>query len=134
MQSVLYIRDQGTVVSNYSCTSPCFPFNLIYEHFFKSRRHCNSVLYIKYQISCIPRVENEIFHTRLLKPRAYGLWLNSANSCEIFHFQLVVYTIFFRRPQKKNANIRYSFKLQILFDRAADKTYIGGHGYYNCVQ
>jgi hypothetical protein len=40
-------------------------------------------------------------HTRLLKPRAYGLWLNSANSCEIFHFQLVVYTILFRRPQKK---------------------------------
>jgi hypothetical protein len=38
---------------------------------------------------------------RLLKPRAYGLWLNSANSCEIFHFQHVVYTIFFRRPQKK---------------------------------
>jgi hypothetical protein len=50
------------------------------------------------------------------------------------NFQHVVYTIFFRRPQKKNANIRYSFKLQILFDRAADKTYIGGHGYYNCVQ
>jgi hypothetical protein len=49
------------------------------------------------------------------------------------NFQHVVYTIFFRRPQK-NANIRYSFKLQILFDRAADKTYIGGHGYYNCVQ
>jgi hypothetical protein len=50
------------------------------------------------------------------------------------NFQHVVYTIFFRRPQKKNANIRHPFKLQILFDRAADKTYIGGHGYYNCVQ
>jgi hypothetical protein len=33
------------------------------------------------------------FHTRLLKPRAYGLWLNSANSCEIFHFQLLIYNI-----------------------------------------
>jgi hypothetical protein len=40
----------------------------------------------------------------------------------------------FPTTTKKNANIRYSFKLQILFDRAADKTYIGGHGYYNCVQ
>jgi hypothetical protein len=47
------------------------------------------------------------------------------------NFQHVVYTIFFRRTQKKNANIRHPFKLQILFDRAADKTYIGGHGYYN---
>jgi hypothetical protein len=35
------------------------------------------------------------FHTRLLKPRAYGLWLNSANSSEIFHFQLLIYNILF---------------------------------------
>jgi hypothetical protein len=32
-------------------------------------------------VYCISRVENERF--RLLMPRAYGLWLNSANSCEI---------------------------------------------------
>jgi hypothetical protein len=59
-------------------------------------------------VYCISRVENERLKS---------------------NFQHVVYTIFFRRPQKKNANIRHPFKLQILFDRAADKTYIGGHGY-----
>jgi hypothetical protein len=71
--------------------------------------------------------------TRLLKPRAYGLWLNSANSCVIEFSTRGIHDIF-PTTTKKNANIRYSFKLQILFDRAADKTYIGGHGYYNCVQ
>jgi hypothetical protein len=65
--------------------------------------------------------------------RAYGLWLNSANSCEIEFSTRGIHDIF-PTTTKKNANIRYSFKLQILFDRAADKTYIGGHGYYNCVQ
>jgi hypothetical protein len=62
-----------------------------------------------------------------IEPQAVGASVKS-------NFQHVVYTIFFRRPQKKTANIRHPFKLQILFDRAADKTYIGGHGYYNCVQ
>jgi hypothetical protein len=42
------------------------------------------------------------FHTRLLKPRAYGLWLNSANSCEIFHFQLLIYNILFKHPISNN--------------------------------
>jgi hypothetical protein len=61
-------------------------------------------------VYCISRVENEIeFSTRGIHD-------------------------IFPTTTKKNANIRYSFKLQILFDRAADKTYIGGHGYYNCVQ
>jgi hypothetical protein len=46
------------------------------------------------KISCIPRVENSISHS-FLKPRAYGLWLNSANSCEIFHFQLLIYNILY---------------------------------------
>jgi hypothetical protein len=50
------------------------------------------------KISCIPRVENR-FHTRLLKPHAYGLWLNSANSCEIFHFQLSIYNILLNQSQ-----------------------------------
>jgi hypothetical protein len=66
-----------------------------------------------------------------IEPQAVGGWLKQTSVKS--NFQHVVYTIFFRRPQK-NANIRYSFKRQILFDRAADKTYIGGHGYYNCVQ
>jgi hypothetical protein len=67
-----------------------------------------------------------------IEPQAVGAWLKQTSVKS--NFQHVVYTIFFRRPQKKNANIRHPFKLQILFDRAADKTYIGGHGYYNCVQ
>jgi hypothetical protein len=66
-----------------------------------------------------------------IEPQAVGAWLKQTSVKS--NFQHVVYTIFFRRPQK-NANIRHPFKLQILFDRAADKTYIGGHGYYNCVQ
>jgi hypothetical protein len=67
-----------------------------------------------------------------IEPQAVGAWLKQTSVKS--NFQHVVYTIFFRRPQKKNANIRHPFKLQILFDRAADKTYIGGNGYYNCVQ
>jgi hypothetical protein len=42
----------------------------------------------KYRVYHVLKIR---FHTRLLKPRAYGLWLNSANSCEIFHFQLLIY-------------------------------------------
>jgi hypothetical protein len=56
----------------------------------------------------------------LLKPRAYGLWLNSANSCEIEFSTRGIHDIF-PMTTKKNANIRHPFKLQILFDRAADK-------------
>jgi hypothetical protein len=44
----------------------------------------------KYRVYHVLKVR---FHTRLLKPRAYGLWLNSANTCEIFHFQLLIYNI-----------------------------------------
>jgi hypothetical protein len=44
----------------------------------------------KYRVYHVLKIR---FHTRLLKPRAYGLGLNSANSCEIFHFQLLIYNI-----------------------------------------
>jgi hypothetical protein len=56
-----------------------------------------------------------------IEPQAVGAWLKQTSVKS--NFQHVVYTIFFRRPQKKkkNANIRHPFKLQILFDRAADK-------------
>jgi hypothetical protein len=68
-----------------------------------------------------------------IEPQAVGAWLKQTSVKS--NFQHVVYMIlFFPTTTKKNANIRHPFKLQILFDRAADKTYIGGHGYYNCVQ
>jgi hypothetical protein len=53
-----------------------------------------------------------------IEPQAVGAWLKQTSVKS--NFQHVVYTIFFRRP-KKNANIRHPFKLQISFDRAADK-------------
>jgi hypothetical protein len=64
-------------------------------------------------VYCISRVENERFEIKFSTRGIHDI---------------------FPTTTKKNANIRYSYKLQILFDRAADKTYIGGHGYYNCVQ
>jgi hypothetical protein len=54
-----------------------------------------------------------------IEPQAVGAWHKQTSVKS--NFQHVVYTIFFRRPQKKNANIRHPFKLQISFDRAADK-------------
>jgi hypothetical protein len=51
-----------------------------------------------------------------IEPQAVGAWLKQTS-----RRKNIVYTIFFRRPQKKNANIRHPFKLQISFDRAADK-------------
>jgi hypothetical protein len=52
-----------------------------------------------------------------IEPRAYGLWLNSANSCEIEFPTRGIHDIFPTTTKKKTL----IFKLQILFDRAADK-------------
>jgi hypothetical protein len=52
----------------------------------------------KYRVYHVLKIR---FHTRLLKPRAYGLWLNSANSCEIFDFQLLIYNILLYHKARK---------------------------------
>jgi hypothetical protein len=43
-----------------------------------------------------------------IEPQAVGAWLKQTSVKS--NFQHVVYTIFFRRPQKKNANIRVQYK------------------------
>jgi hypothetical protein len=54
-----------------------------------------------------------------IEPQAVGAWLKQTSVKSNFHIHDI-----FPTTTKKNANIRHPFKLQILFDRAADKTYI----------
>jgi hypothetical protein len=68
-----------------------------------------------------------------IEPQAVGAWLKQTSVKS--NFQHVVYTILFRRPQKKTLifGIASNFKYYLI-ELRTKHTYIGGHGYYNCVQ